>query len=110
MTHVRRVPRWRRQSSYFRLISDVKRHAMIRLPVRLILALFGTACALHAFPTRPMAAQFGAVPMQISWEVRNRFRLFREERDFLLPAETSRGRTVLATEQALAIQSDGRGW
>ena len=26
-------------------------------------------------------------PLQISWEVRNRFRLFREERDFLLHAE-----------------------
>lgn len=48
--------------------------------------------------------------MQISWEVRNRFRLFREERDFLLHAETGRGRSVLAAEQALAIQSDGRGW
>ena len=49
-------------------------------------------------------------PLQISWEVRNRFRLFREERDFLLHAETGRGRSVLASEQALAIQSDGRGW
>ena len=27
-------------------------------------------------------------PLQISWEVRNRFRLFREERDFLLHAES----------------------
>ncbi len=48
--------------------------------------------------------------MQISWEVRNRFRLFREERDFLLHADGDRGRSVLATEQALALQSDGRGW
>ena len=30
--------------------------------------------------------------MQISWEVRNRFRLFREERDFLLHTESARGR------------------
>ena len=50
------------------------------------------------------------VPMQISWEVRNRFRLFREERDFLLHAESARGRGVLASEQALELQSDGRGW
>ena len=48
--------------------------------------------------------------MQISWEVRNRFRLFREERDFLLHADGGRGRSILATEQALALQSDGRGW
>ena len=49
-------------------------------------------------------------PMQISWEVRNRFRLFREERDFLLHTESARGRSVLASEQALELQSDGRGW
>ena len=42
--------------------------------------------------------------------MRNRFRLFREERDFLLHAEAGRGRSVLAAEQALAMQSDGRGW
>ena len=48
--------------------------------------------------------------MQISWEVRNRFRLFREERDFLLHAESARGRSILASEQALELQSDGRGW
>ena len=49
-------------------------------------------------------------PLQISWEVRNRFRLFREERDFLLHTEAARGRSVLAAEQALELQSDGRGW
>lgn len=48
--------------------------------------------------------------MQISWEVRNRFRLFREERDFQLHSESGRGRSVLAAEQALGLQSDGRGW
>src|SRR5689334_1395253 len=48
--------------------------------------------------------------LQISWEVRNRFRLFREERDFLLHTESGRGRSVLAAEQALEMQSDGRGW
>lgn len=49
-------------------------------------------------------------PMQISWEVRNRFRLFREQRDFQLHAETMRNRSVLGAEQALEVQSDGRGW
>ena len=61
----------------------------------------------------PPAAVQAAAPdaaMQISWEVRNRFRLFREERDFQLHAEVARGRSILASEQALGLQSDGRGW
>jgi lysophospholipase L1-like esterase len=49
-------------------------------------------------------------PLQISWEVRNRFRLFREERDFLLHTDSARSRSILASEQALELQSDGRGW
>jgi hypothetical protein len=60
-------------------------------------------------PVSPAAAQT-AGPLQISWEVRNRFRLFREERDFLLHVDAGRGRNVLAAEQALSVQSDGRGW
>src|SRR5258708_10353069 len=48
--------------------------------------------------------------LRISWEVRNRFRLFREERDFLLHTDAGRGRSILAAEQALEVQSDGRGW
>jgi lysophospholipase L1-like esterase len=68
-------------------------------------ALFGIAAA-------PAEAQTvdGYGPLQISWEVRNRFRLFREERDFLLHTDSGRGRSILASEQALALQSDGRGW
>ena len=46
----------------------------------------------------------------ISWEVRNRFRLFKEERDFRLQADALSGQTIFAAEQALAAQSDGRGW
>jgi len=49
--------------------------------------------------------------IQISWEVRNRFRLFREERDFQLQVEAmAAGRSVLGAEDALEVQSDGRGW
>lgn len=49
--------------------------------------------------------------IQIVWEVRNRFRLFREERDFALQVEAmASGRSVLAAEGALELQSDGRGW
>lgn len=62
-----------------------------------------------ALPVSRAGAQT-AGPLQISWEVRNRFRLFREERDFLLQADAGRGRSVLAAEQALSVQSDGRGW
>jgi hypothetical protein len=55
-------------------------------------------------------AQATSGELKISWEVRNRFRLFREEKDFLLHAEALRGRSVLEAEQLLAVQSDGRGW
>jgi lysophospholipase L1-like esterase len=84
--------------------------------------LIGALAALQAQPVAaqtppPAAAQASPAaqdaadaPMQISWEVRNRFRLFREERDFLLHSESARGRSVLASEQALELQSDGRGW
>jgi len=81
--------------------------ALVALPVQWAAAQ--TAPAL--VPTAPDAAQ-GApdAPMQISWAVRNRFRLFREERDFLLHSDSARGRSILASEQALELQSDGRGW
>lgn len=64
---------------------------------------------LTALPLERAAAQ-DAGAMQISWEVRNRFRLFREERDFLLHVENARNRSILAAEQSLEIQSEGRGW
>src|SRR3954447_5103417 len=70
--------------------------------------LAGVLAALSA--TRAEAQTATDAPLQISWEVRNRFRLFREERDFLIHAETLRGRSILASEQALEVQSDGRGW
>jgi lysophospholipase L1-like esterase len=74
--------------------------------------------ALGTLPEPPAAAQGAPAaaqgapdgPMQISWEVRNRFRLFREERDFLLHTESARGGSILGSEQALEAQSDGRGW
>jgi hypothetical protein len=49
-------------------------------------------------------------PVRISWEVKNRFRLFREEKDFLLHAEALRGRSILESERELARLSEGRGW
>jgi hypothetical protein len=85
---------------------------MIRFALRLLLASLAVAGAFQTVSSRPALAQGGyaAAPMQITWEVRNRFRLFKEERDFLLHAESARDRSILASEQGLELQSDGRGW
>ena len=66
--------------------------------------------ALTMWPAEHASAQTAGAPMQITWEVKNRFRLFREERDFQLHAESLRDRSILASEDALELQSDGRGW
>jgi lysophospholipase L1-like esterase len=47
---------------------------------------------------------------QISWEVKSRFRLFRNEADFLRHVAADRADGVLAAEERLARDSDGRGW
>src|SRR5882672_6715440 len=104
-------------NSYFRPIGNVKR-IMTRIRIRSTILGALLVGALGALPAQRAAAQTAAAaaqgapdgPMQISWEVRNRFRLFREERDFLLHTESSRGRSILGSEQALELQSDGRGW
>jgi lysophospholipase L1-like esterase len=84
---------------------------MVRNHIRWIVACALLAGALAALPMQWAQAQTAAdAAPQISWEVRNRFRLFREERDFLLHAESARERSILASEQALELQSDGRGW
>ena len=88
---------------------------MVRIHLPSIVACVLLAAALTApwaaAQTGPAAAQTAPdAPMQISWEVRNRFRLFREERDFLLHTDSAQGRSILASEQALELQSDGRGW
>src|SRR6476469_4759167 len=75
------------------------------LPAGLLLL----AGILTSLPLEVATAQ-DAGAMQITWEVRSRFRLFREERDFLLHVENARNRSILATEQSLEIQSEGRGW
>ena len=108
----------------FRPTSDVKQ-TMVPISLHSILACALIAAALATLPTQRAAAQSAPVAaqstpdaaqdapdaqMQISWEVRNRFRLFREERDFLLHAEGARSGHLLETEQALERQSDGRGW
>ena len=46
----------------------------------------------------------------IAWEVKNRFRLFRKEADFLRQVAASRGDGVLAAEDRLEQTTDGSGW
>jgi lysophospholipase L1-like esterase len=81
---------------------------ILRRSLLSVILLAGVLTALSA--TWAEAQTAADAPLQISWEVRNRFRLFREERDFQLHAESNRGRSVLASEQALEVQGEGRGW
>jgi lysophospholipase L1-like esterase len=84
---------------------------MIRINLRSIILSALLVAALGALPAEWAAAQgLPDAPVQISWEVRNRFRLFREERDFLLHVDSDRAGSILASEDALELQSDGRGW
>jgi hypothetical protein len=97
---------------------------MTAISLRSIVSCALLAAALGMLPAQWAAAQTAPAPlpapdaasgapdavMQISWEVRNRFRLFREERDFKLFTESARAGTILASEDMLEQQSDGRGW
>src|ERR1700759_2870997 len=66
--------------------------------------------AAQAPADAPLAQAPADAPLQISWEVKNRFRLFREQRDFQLHVDAMRERSVLAAEQSLELQGEGRGW
>jgi hypothetical protein len=57
-----------------------------------------------------LAQLAGTGDFRIAWEVKNRFRLFRHEADFLRMAAASRGDGVLAAERRLARDTDGLGW
>ncbi len=89
---------------------------LIPAVVCLLLVSSAEAIAQSASPPAPAAAPAdsatgsNAGDLAIAWEVRNRFRLFREERDFALHVEAMGAGTILAAEEALAVQSDGRGW
>jgi lysophospholipase L1-like esterase len=100
----------------------VRNHPIIRLALLGALAATlpqraAAQTAAQPAPAAPVQITPAPIPqtvtdgsMRISWEVRNRFRLFREERDFLLHADSMRGGSVLASEQKLEPQGDGRGW
>jgi hypothetical protein len=77
---------------------------MRRIVLAALTALF-TMAADHGL------AQVGfTADLAISWEVKNRFRLFRYESDFLKHVDAARGDGVLAAEQRLARSTEGHGW
>ena len=51
----------------------------------------------------------GGAP-HVEWEVKSRFRLFRNEADFQRHVAAARNDGVLAAERRLARETDGRGW
>ncbi len=61
-------------------------------------------------PAAPVAPLAGTGDFRIVWEVKSRFRLFRNEADFLRLAAASRGDGVLAAEDRLERATDGLGW
>src|SRR5262249_16691263 len=67
-------------------------------------------------PSGPAQAQLSLAPatpattVSITWAVRNRFRLFRDEKDFNRHLAAESGRSILAAEQTFARETDGRGW
>jgi hypothetical protein len=78
---------------------------MRRIVLAAVLALFPTVALCPAF------AQVGfTADVAVSWEVKNRFRLFRYESDFLKHVDAERGDGILAAEQRLARATDGHGW
>lgn len=67
--------------------------------------------ALFAMAADHGLAQVGfTADLAISWEVKNRFRLFRYESDFLKHVDAGRGDGILAAEQRLARSTEGHGW
>lgn len=77
--------------------------------MRLIIAL-ALALLAGAVSPVPCAAEPDDGRLRIEWEVKNRFRLFRDERDFQRHVAAHRNDGVLGAEARLARESDGRGW
>src|SRR5437588_1829307 len=95
---------------------------------RIVFVLFSLFAALAAAPflgapafaqmqpLAPPSAPLQILPptvspdLRIVWEVKNRFRLFRREADFLKHVAAQSIKSVLAAEQIMATETDGRGW
>src|SRR5690242_12613157 len=61
-----------------------------------------------AAPPAPVAVSSGDV--QIEWEVKNRFRLFRREADFQRHVAAAQAGSLLGAEHVLDRGTEGRGW
>jgi len=71
----------------------------------------GTAPATAPLPPAGVAGpQAASDAPRIEWEVKNRFRLFRSERDFQRHVAAYRADGVLAAEERLERDTGGRGW
>jgi hypothetical protein len=83
------------------------RGAALRLAILVLASLPVPASAQALPPAQPLAP---ASDLRIAWEVKNRFRLFRNEADFQRHVAAERGDGVLAAERRLAQASGGHGW
>lgn len=71
----------------------------------------GSGAAAQTFSAEPLIGQgSGDGALRIVWQVRNRFRLFRNEADFRRHVEAHSVGGVLDAERRLARASLGRGW
>ena len=77
------------------------------IPLHGVLAQGAPAPPAPAGAAPPLA---GTGDFRIVWEVKDRFRLFRNEADFQRLAAASRGDGVLAAERRLERASEGAGW
>jgi lysophospholipase L1-like esterase len=79
--------------------------------MRHVFSLIFAAMLLYAGGGRiALAQQTAATELRVEWEVKNRFRLFRNEADFQRHIDADRGDGVMAAEARLEAASDGRGW
>ncbi|HYA06564.1 MAG TPA: hypothetical protein VEF90_11795, partial [Xanthobacteraceae bacterium] len=75
-----------------------------------VIFAFPFAALLALAPDVAFAQLADTGDFHIVWEVKNRFRLFRNEADFLRLAAASHGDGVLAAERRLEGDTDGLGW
>ena len=75
-----------------------------------LIAFIIAAFLLPLIPDSSAFAQTPSAKPRIDWEVKNRFRLFRNEADFQRHLASWRNDGVLGSERRLAVESDGRGW
>jgi hypothetical protein len=86
------------------------------MPIPAVRLLAWCLLALLCLYPGPARAQLQILPFEIatdasvSWEVKNRFRLFRDEKDFNRHLAAESGRSILEAEQTFAQETDGRGW